>query len=210
MNWGLASHPFGLICPLAGPADSTSTGRKNSGTEVGLPCLIQLYLFMYLLSLCWNEEKGALLDRFPLDKVCFANREFTASLQTLCELPASIWTGDRYSVAKCITTQLFSLTQIQTFSLFTLYCLCLSLLFLPPFSTALCHTAQSPVMQYDLFSYQLLALSTISSSLLRHTHTQRQRSLGIHLQSVGEKPVLRPTLKPRWLVGISSVGHLQE
>lgn len=41
------------------------------------------------------------------------------------------------------------------------------------FSTALCHahTPQTPVMQYDLFSYQLLTLSTISDSCW-HQHTQ--------------------------------------
>lgn len=64
-----------------------------------------IYVFIKFV-LKWGE--GSSLPPPPsLNKVCFANREFTASLQALCELPASIWTGDGCSAAKCITTQLF-------------------------------------------------------------------------------------------------------
>ncbi len=139
---------------------------------------------MYLSSLCRIEEKGK-PPFFPLNKVIFANREFTASLQALSELPASIWTGGRsalYSVRK------YTLPPCLPF-----HCLCHPLLLMRLFSKALCHThthtAQTPVMQHDLSSYQLLTLSTISGALLaphQCTLTHRQRSLGVHLQSVGE------------------------
>lgn len=64
--------------------------------------LIPPYVFMYLSSLCRIKEKGAPFS--PLNKVIFANREFTASLQALCELPASIWTGDHSALFSGVNT----------------------------------------------------------------------------------------------------------
>lgn len=102
----------------------------------------------------------------PSHKVCFASGEFTASLQVLSELPASIWTnGGMFRSQIRHHSALLSGMISDSLSLFVRCCLCLPLLLWCQCLNGIMshtHTAQTPVMQYDLFSYQLLTLSTIS------------------------------------------------
>lgn len=127
----------------------------------------------------------------PSNKVGFANGEFTASLQVLSELPASIWTG-----GGMFRSQIRHRSALFSGMISDSLPVC-PLLSLPPslplllwcqrlggiMSHAHTHTAQTPVMQYDLFSYQLLTLSTISDScwhqhshMRSRTHTQAKVS----------------------------------
>lgn len=157
---------------------------------------------MYLLRFVLKWGEGSPLFLFlppPSNKVDFANGEFTASLQALSELPASIWTGER-DVEEPNASPLGSFLRHEfrppPWCPFTVSALPLLLLCRFFFPTALCHvhTPQTPVMQYDLFSYQLLTLSTISDSCW-HQHTQAKVFRCAPAVSRWDKPVLRPTLQ---------------
>lgn len=180
---GTASSPFGLISPLARPADSTSTARKISGKEVGEPSffLIPPYVFMYLSSLCRIEEKGA--PFFPLNKVIFANREFTASLQALCELPASIWTGDHSAFFSGVNTDSLPVYPLLSLSPSSSPASVFHSIMSHTHSTNSCYATWPFLLSAVDIEHNLWLFAGITPTC---THTHRQRSLGVHLQSVGE------------------------
>lgn len=112
----------------------------------------------------------------PSNKASFANREFTASLQALSELPASIWTRDGCSAAK-YAARLFLGLEFRprprlpfTVSASSFFSSCISLSF---FVHYVRHMALTSVMQYDLF---LLSTVDIEHNLTlcwhQHAHTR--------------------------------------
>lgn len=167
---GAASHPSGLFSPLPGPCQLDKHCQKEFlGVKLACPASFNSALFIYVFIkfvLKWGESSPFFL---LLNKVCYAKRDFTASLLALCELPASIWSGDGCSVAKSISARLFSPTLTHTLPVYPLLSQSPSS---SQYYVTRIHTAQTPVMQYDLFSYQLLTLSTISGlSWHQYTHT---------------------------------------
>lgn len=108
------------------------------GVKLAHRLLFNLSLFIYVfIKFVLKWEEGRPLFFSLLNKVCFAKTDFTASLLALCELPASIWSGDRCLAAKCIRPQLF-FSDINTHACTHTPCLpfAASLLFV----STLCHT----------------------------------------------------------------------
>lgn len=144
---------------------------------------------MYLFSLCWNEENRA----FPpsLDEACFDNQRvflygYMHSVSCLLHFVMAMdvqWPNastlcsflrHKYSVSVSLFFSGFSFLQHYVI-----------------------HRAQTLVMQYDLFSYQLLALSTLAllAPTLTYTHVQAKVFRCTASVSRWDKPVLRPTLQ---------------
>lgn len=133
--------------------------HKTLGVKLPSSVICPLFIYVFIkFVLKWGE--GSPLSP-PPNKVCYARER----IYCIIALPASVWNIDECSAAKYISAQLSATIR----SIFALCCLLLHLVF-----NIMSHMAKTPVMQFDLFSYQLLTLSTICDSLLAkmYTHTQ--------------------------------------